>query len=283
LLDRSQEVQLAQAIEAGHEARGQLDAGGHPDEQLTWRRNVRAGDAASAAFVQANLRLVVSIAKRYQASGVALLDLIQEGNLGLMHAVDKFDWRRGFKFSTYATWWIRQAISRGIVNHGRTVRVPISAADTAALSYRTANDLYQRLGRRASRGELAAELGMDEARLAEVRRFTGQTRSLFEPVGDGDAELADLIEDTTVVSPIDAVLETLLVDEVVTLLSSLHDREREVLRLRFGLDGDEPRTLAEVGEIFDLSRERIRQIEEKAFSKLRHPSITCQARELLAD
>jgi RNA polymerase sigma factor (sigma-70 family) len=250
-------------------------------DQRALQHKVRAGDAATAAFVQANLRLVVSIAKRYRTSGVPLLDLIQEGNLGLIHAVGKFDWRRGFKFSTYATWWIRQAISAGIANNGRTVRLPANAAEVLARCNYAAQELQNRLGRKASVAELAEALGLKEERLVEVFRFASEPRSLFETLGDGDMEMADLVEDASALSPLDAAVSALPVGAVAAMLNCLDDRERKVLELRFGLDRSEPRTLEEVGKVFKLTRERVRQIETKAMSKLRHPSTREEALQLL--
>jgi RNA polymerase sigma factor (sigma-70 family) len=285
LLTKDDEVRLAQQIEDGKAAREELanTKGLSAARRRELRQRVRAGEEAERTFVQSNLRLVVSIAKKYQASGLPLLDLIQEGNLGLMHAVEKFDWRKGFKFSTYATWWIRQAITRGIANTGRTIRLPVHAGDTLARLQKARARLELQKGRPATLAELAAEVEMPEDKVIEALRFASEPLSLSEPLrDDGDAELGDVVEDRSAESPFEAAAIAMLPAEIQRLLAPLDERERSILALRFGLDRGEPRTLEEVGEHFNLTRERIRQIEARAMSKLRHPSSDTGARDLLA-
>ena len=285
LLTKDDEVRLAQAIEAGQQARARLDTEAHltPATKRQLRRTMGRGLDAERTFVQSNLRLVVSIAKKYQASGLPLLDLVQEGNLGLMHAVEKFDWRKGFKFSTYATWWIRQAITRGIANTGRTIRLPVHAGDTLVRLQKARSHLELKLGRTATLREIAAEVDLPEDRITEALRFAAEPLSLSEPLREeGEAVLGDVVEDHSAESPFEAASVSLLPREIARLLAPLDDREREILTMRFGLDQGRPRTLEEVGEHFRLTRERIRQIEARAMSKLRHPSSDMGARDLLA-
>jgi RNA polymerase sigma factor (sigma-70 family) len=284
LLTKDDEARLAQQAEAGREARAELTANGirSPARVRELRRTVRAGDAAVETVVNGNLRLVVSIAKRYQGTDLPLLDLVQEGNLGLIHAVEKFDWRKGFKFSTYATWWIRQAITRGIANGGRTIRLPAHASDLLNQALRSRARLEAQLGRRPSISELAGDLEVSVERVIDVLRHAATPGSLSDPLGhDTDAELGDLIKDPDALSPPEAAAAALLPTEVAKMLVTLDERERAIIRLRFGLDRGEPHTLEEVGLLFGLTRERIRQIEARAMSKLRHPTASGDLHELL--
>jgi RNA polymerase sigma factor (sigma-70 family) len=284
LLTKDDEIRLAQAIEQGIEARTKLEATKKltPTQRRQLRRAIRHGEEAHRQFVNSNLRLVVSIAKKYQSSGLPLLDIVQEGNLGLIHAVDKFDWRKGFKFSTYATWWIRQAIQRGIANSARVIRLPVHAGDMLTALLKLRAQLEGTMGRTPTLAELATEAELPLEKVVEVLRYAVDTVSLDEPVrDDGDAELGDFVEDRNAVAPFDHAATSLLPGEIAKVLAVLDDREKTILTLRFGLDGAGERTLEEVAEHFGLTRERIRQIEARAMSKLRHPSADIGARELL--
>jgi RNA polymerase primary sigma factor len=276
LLSRADEARLGQAVEAGRDA--QMHLGGDDQTSAIRRRDLQRlvdqGEEAKATFVQANLRLVVSIAKRYRSSDLSLLDLVQEGNLGLMHAVDKFDWRKGFKFSTYATFWIRQAMVRGIATTGRSVRLPMHAVDLLSRANKAQGRLEVELGRHPTVGELAADVGASEAQVVDVLRHAHLPVSLSSPLRlDSDAVLGDMVEDESATSPCDAAVATLLNDEVLALLGLLGPRERAILILRFGFHCGNPYTLEEVGAHFHLSRERIRQIEGEAMSKLRTATV----------
>ena len=285
LLSKDDEVELSQVIEAGRRAQASLDC----SEKLTaarkreLRRLVRTGDEAVETFTNANLRLVVSIAKKYQSSEMPLLDLVQEGNLGLIHAVEKFDWRKGFKFSTYATWWVRQAIGRGIDNGSRTIRLPVHAGDQIRRLLRMRGQMEGELGRLPTSAELAGLMQMPEELVTELLQYGAEPVSLETPIGtDGDTELADIVADLAAPTPFEMVAQQMLGSEIDKLLAPLEEREREILRLRYGLDRGEARTFEEVGAALNLTRERIRQIERQALSKLRHPSVDNGAHDLLA-
>jgi RNA polymerase sigma factor (sigma-70 family) len=273
LLTAADEVTLAIAMEAGREAAAILDAAGTdlaPARRLELRNAVAAGDAARRRFIQANLRLVVSIAKRYQSSGLPLLDLVQEGNLGLMRAVEKFEHRRGCKFSTYATWWIRQSVSRAIADKARTIRVPVHMLETTRRVARTGLRIAERTGKPATSAEIAAELGLLESVVVDAQNVIDDPVSLQAPLND-DGELGDLLEDRDAEAPFEEVTAKFAHVQLRRALEMLTAREQEVLQLRFGLSGSEPHTLEDVGRTFRLTRERIRQIEAKALTKLRHP------------
>ena len=272
LLTAAEEIDLAQKIEDGRLAQEQLDSGDVvPALRPALRRTVREAGKAKQRFIQSNLRLVVSIAKRYQSTGLPLLDLIQEGNLGLIRAVEKFDHRKGFKFSTYATWWIRQAIGRGVADKGRTIRLPSHVVDTLTTLSKASGTLLKELGREPTAAELSELTGMTIDRVETALSATADVISLSAGVGEDATEFGDLLPDENAAVPFDVAAASLEKVALRKLLHTLSDREREVLELRFGLVGDRPLTLDEVGRHFQLTRERIRQIEAKALTKLRHP------------
>jgi RNA polymerase primary sigma factor len=284
LLTADMEVDLAKRIEAGLFASEKLVL--EPGLPAALVRDLQAveldGVVAKRRLVEANLRLVVSIAKRYVGRGMLFLDLIQEGNLGLIRAVEKFDYTKGFKFSTYATWWIRQAITRAIADQARTIRIPVHMVETINKVLRTQRTMLQQLGRDPTPEELAAELDLTPEKVVEIQKLAQEPVSLDTPIGmEEDSHLGDFIEDTDAVIPVDAASFLLLQDQLATVLHTLTEREQKVIGLRFGLDDGTPRTLEEVGREFGVTRERIRQIESKTLSKLRHPSRSQKLRDYL--
>src|SRR5713101_2592632 len=286
LLTAEEEVILARCVEAGLRATERIVEREECGDAAVVSRDVQLrgeGTEAKRILVEANLRLVVSIAKRYRNRGMAFLDLIQEGNLGLMRAVDKFDYTKGFKFSTYATWWIRQAITRAIADQARTIRIPVHMVDTINKVMRTQRQLLQDLGREPTVEEIAERAEMSPGRVREILRVSQETVSLKQPMGDDDFSLSDLIEDEAAVAPSEAATRAMLNEAVNQALAELSEREQKVVRLRFGLDDGQMRTLEEVGKEFGVTRERIRQIESKTLAKLRHPMRSSRLRDYLEE
>jgi len=280
LLTAEDEVQLAKAIENGKKAEAALPDETDSAKRRELKRLVRTGEEARQTFIRANLRLVVSIAKRYGHARLPFLDLVQEGNLGLIRAVEKFEYRKGFKFSTYATWWIRQAITRAIADKSRTIRVPVHMMDTITQMQTAESNLARRLGRKPTDDELAEESGLTVKKITEARKVAPEPISIFEPVGDDNATLGDFIADDEAATPFDLIASKLNIEDLRLILDRLNDRERTIIEMRYGLNGTVPATLDEVGRHFDVTRERIRQIEAKALAKMRHPSTPGSLREL---
>jgi RNA polymerase primary sigma factor len=290
LLTAEQEVTLAKRIEAGLFAVEHLEQPEQPERDVfdETRASLEAvvtdGDLAKRQLTEANLRLVVSIAKRYVGRGMALLDLVQEGNLGLIRAVEKFDYTKGFKFSTYATWWIRQAITRAIADQARTIRIPVHMVETMNKVLRIQRQMLQELGREPTVEEVAIKVEMTSDRVREIQRIAQEPVSLETPVGEeDDSSLGDFVEDPAAIAPATAAARALLTEAIVEALEELNDRERQVVRLRFGLDDGQVRTLEEVGKEFGVTRERIRQIESKTLAKLRHPTRSQRLRDYLEE
>ncbi|GCE75977.1 RNA polymerase sigma factor [Cellulomonas biazotea] len=284
LLNAEQEVELAKRIEAGLFAEERLNAGITMEPKLRRELEWIAGDGRRAKnhLLEANLRLVVSLAKRYTGRGMLFLDLIQEGNLGLIRAVEKFDYTKGYKFSTYATWWIRQAITRAMADQARTIRIPVHMVEVINKLARVQRQMLQDLGREPTPEELAKELDMTPEKVVEVQKYGREPISLHTPLGeDGDSEFGDLIEDSEAVVPADAVSFTLLQEQLHQVLDTLSEREAGVVSMRFGLTDGQPKTLDEIGKVYGVTRERIRQIESKTMSKLRHPSRSQVLRDYL--
>lgn len=281
LLTVDQELDIARRVEKGRQVQAKLRRNGtalKAEQRAAYHEIVQDGLQARDHLIRANTRLVVSVAKKYMGRGLPLLDLIQEGNLGLMKAVEKYDYKRGFRFSTYATWWIRQTISRAVANQGRTIRVPVHMLDRIHTMYRTAHELEQKLGRPPENEELAEALEIGMERLLWLKRLSWTPVSLENPVGDEeDSELSMFIEDTQSPAPNQITQSKMLREKIEEVLATLSPREARILRMRYGLDNGHPYTLEEVGQKFGLSRERIRQIESKALRRLRHP---CRARQL---
>jgi RNA polymerase primary sigma factor len=284
LLSAEEEVHLAMEIEAGRAATERMRAGvvTDSDELARLQTIEEIGDAARAHLIRANTRLVVSIAKKYRGRGLQFLDLIQEGNVGLMKAVEKYDYRRGNRFSTYATWWIRQAVTRALANHGRTIRIPAHLGGRISKLYQVAQELEQEYGRQPTAEEIAENMELPAERVRWMLRTSRQPVHLERPVGDeSDAELGDFIEDIEAPAPAESVASNMLTEEIGDILDQLTPREARILRLRYGLQDGESRTLKEVGEMFGLSRERIRQLEKEALRKLRHPNFAGHLRQYL--